>query len=95
MTIDAGLLEFDWDKGNVRKNKKHRVEDSESEEVFFDENKVILRDVLHSQEEERFVLIGKTKKERILVVVFSKRKDHRITPCIRYLPPAPFVDKKP
>ena len=75
MRFDAGMLEFDWDKGNAGKNKKHGVDDSESEESFFDGSKVILKDTLHSDEEERFILLGKTKKERLLFVVFSKRKD--------------------
>ena len=71
--IDPGLLEFDWDKGNIGKNKKHHVEDYESEEVFFDEGKVILKDVLHSQNEERFIILGMTKRERLLFVAFCKR----------------------
>lgn len=75
MHLDAGILEFDWDKGNAGKNKKHGVDDFESEEPFFDENKVVLKDTLHSHQEERFILLGKTKKERLLFVVFSKRKD--------------------
>lgn len=73
MLIDSGALEFKWDRGNVGKNKKHDVEDSESEEVFFDEHKAILRDSPHSGSEGRSILIGKTKAERALFVVFTKR----------------------
>ena len=73
MLIDPGALEFEWDRGNAGKNRKHDVEDSESEEVFFDEHKAILRDPLHSGGEERSILIGKTKAERLLFVVFTKR----------------------
>ncbi|HIE24125.1 MAG TPA: BrnT family toxin, partial [Candidatus Korarchaeota archaeon] len=32
-------------------------------------------DKLHSKEEERFILLGKTKKERVLFVVFTIRND--------------------
>ena len=73
MKIRAEALEFESDQGNIGKNKKHGVEDSESEEVFFDGNKVILRDALHSQGEERFILIGKTKKARLLFIAFTRR----------------------
>ncbi|MBI5244320.1 MAG: BrnT family toxin [Elusimicrobia bacterium] len=73
MHIDPGALEFEWDRGNAEKNKKHDVGDSESEEVFFDEHKIISRDPLHSGSEERSMLIGKTKAERLLFVVFTKR----------------------
>ena len=66
-------VEFEWDKGNLGKNKKHGVEDLESEGAFLDEGKVIFKDVLHSGSEERFILLGKTKLGRLLVVVFTER----------------------
>ena len=68
-------MEFEWDKGNSAKNRKHQVEDQESEEVFLDENKVIFKDVFHSKDEERFVLLGETRRERVLYVVFTVRKN--------------------
>lgn len=73
MKVDKKSLEFEWDEGNIGKNNKHDVEDSESEEAFLDGNKVILRDVLHSENEERFILLGRTKKERLLYIAFTKR----------------------
>jgi len=67
-------LEFEWDKGNKDKNwLKHRVTNEECEEVFFDKNKKILKDVLHSDKEKRFIVLGKTKKGRLLFVVFTIR----------------------
>ena len=73
MKIKSKALEFEWDRGNTGKNKKHSIEDYEGEEVFFDEHKIIVRDALHSGKEERFILLGKTKKGRLLFVVFTKR----------------------
>lgn len=73
MRLDPGALEFEWDRGNIGKNAKHGVEDFEGEEAFFDERKVLLRDRLHSLGEERFVLLGRTKKERLVFVVFTRR----------------------
>lgn len=67
-------LEFEWDEGNIGKNKKHNVEDKEAEEVFLDERKKTFKDKLHSDGEERFRIIGKTKKGRLLFVVFTVRK---------------------
>lgn len=67
------VLEFEWDKGNVHKNIKHNVTQEETEEVFFDECKFIFKDKLHSQNEERFRILGKTKNNRLLFVVFTKR----------------------
>jgi len=67
------LIEFEWDKGSIGKNKKHKVEDKESEEVFFDEHRFIFKDSIHSSNEERFRILGKTKKKRLLFIVFTKR----------------------
>lgn len=74
MKANKKALEFEWDKGNISKNKKHKIEDKEAEEPFFDENKVIYKDVLHSKREKRYVVIGKTKKGRLLYIVFTYRK---------------------
>lgn len=74
MKIDKSVLEFEWDEGNIGKNKKHNIEDKEAEEVFLDENKIIYKDVFHSQTEERFIIIGKTKNDRLLYVAFTERK---------------------
>jgi uncharacterized DUF497 family protein len=74
MKIDRKLLEFIWDKGNINKNwGKHKVKDSECEEVFFDSNKVILKDVLHSENEDRMIILGETRERRLLFVVFTVR----------------------
>ena len=74
MRVDKTVLAFEWDKGNIGKNTKHKVEDKEAEEVFLDEGKVIFKDKLHSQTEDRFIVIGITKHERLLYVCFTKRK---------------------
>lgn len=76
MRINKKIFEFQWDKGNIEKNKKHNVEDKEAEEAFLDDGKVILKDKLHSTGlEERFIILGKTKRNRLLYVVFTQRDD--------------------
>ena len=71
-------MHFDWDSGNRDKNKlRHAVEDWECEEVFFDTRKVILKGKLHSGKEKRFILLGKTRRARLLYLVFTTR-DYRI-----------------
>ncbi len=70
-------LEFEWDTGNREKNLlKHRVTNSECEEVFFDPHKRILKEVFHggiAGQEKRYILIGRTKEERPLYIVFTLR----------------------
>jgi uncharacterized protein len=76
MAIVSDPLQFDWDAGNSGKNKRsHSVEDWECEEVFFDPRKVILKDKLHSKAEGRFILLGKTRQNRLLYMVFTIRKE--------------------
>ena len=66
--------EFQWDKGNKGKNYlKHKVTDEECEEAFFDQNKKILKDLLHSNNEERYILLGQTKEKRFLFIIFTVR----------------------
>ena len=74
MPSHPGSLEFEWDRGNAGKNIKHGIEDAQSEEVFFDTKKVLLRDELHSGAEERFILLGKTKAGMLLFIAFTQRK---------------------
>ena len=67
-------VEFIWDKGNLDKNwRKHKVKTKECEEIFFDENKKIAKDKLHSNGEKRLIILGKTKKRRLLYLVFTMR----------------------
>ena len=74
MKIIEEPIDFEWDEGNIGKNKKHGLEDGESEEPFFDEDKKLFKDNLHSVGEERYRLIGKTKKGRLLFIAFTKRE---------------------
>lgn len=70
------IVGFEWDPGNKSKNLiKHKVTDEECEEIFFDYKKKILKDVLHSDTENRHIIIGQTKKRRLLFIVFTIRKD--------------------
>ena len=73
MRVNKSLYQFEWDSGNIGKNKKHGVGDWECEEVFFDRNKVTLKDALHSNNETRYITLGKTKHERLLYLIYTAR----------------------
>lgn len=73
MKVLIKIVEFEWNKGNISKNKKHKIDDRECEEVFFDKNKIVYKDKLHSETEDRFILLGKTKNNRLLYLVFTCR----------------------
>lgn len=67
-------MEFEWDIGNSGKNlKSHGIFDQEAEESFSDDRKIQATDVTHSTKEKRYVLIGKTKKRRLLYIAYTMR----------------------
>ena len=77
-------ITFDWDKGNKDKNaQKHKVSNSETEEVFLN-NPVILQDRTHSVAEERYFAFGITDKKRQLIISFTVRgkKNELIRPIM-------------
>ncbi len=74
MKEDSGVFEFEWDRGNIGKNKKHDIEDQEIEEIFLDQNKAIFKDLLHSETEERYIILGKTLKDSLLYAVYTIRR---------------------
>lgn len=68
------VIKFDWNEANKQKNwLKHKVSIREIEDVFYDSKRLLLEDIKHSEKEKRFILIGKTKKGRMLFTVFTTR----------------------
>lgn len=69
------IISFEWDKGNKDKSfLKHGVTNEECEEVFFNGNKRLFKDKQHSLSEKRYIIIGHTKENRFLFIVFTIRK---------------------
>lgn len=69
-------LSFDWDQGNIDKNRKiHQITDKEAEEVFFSQPLKIFADKTHSAGEKRFLTYGQTKADKKLTIVFTIRGD--------------------
>ncbi len=67
---------FEWDEHNAGKNwQKHGVRTAECEELFFNRPLVVADDVRHSQKENRFHALGNTDLGRLLLVVFTVRKE--------------------
>lgn len=67
-------LEFSWDTEKDKANqKKHGVSFQEAQTVFHDENARLIDDPDHSEDEERFILLGISSKLRILTVCHCYR----------------------
>jgi uncharacterized DUF497 family protein len=71
-------LEFEWDDDKDKKNRrKHGVSFDEAKTVFGDPLSSTIHDPLHSDDEDRYVMLGESIRGRLLVVVFTDR-DERI-----------------
>ncbi|MFZ3065543.1 MAG: BrnT family toxin [Nitrospirota bacterium] len=70
------MLLFEWDPNKNRKNiKTHGISFDEASTAFRDTLSLTISDPLHSNEEERQILIGNTSKNRLLVIVHTERGD--------------------
>ena len=62
-------LRFVWDpKKNVANQRKHGVSFDEASTVFSDERALLIEDPDHSDDEERFILLGLSARLRTMVV---------------------------
>jgi uncharacterized DUF497 family protein len=67
-------IEFAWSAAKAAANKrKHHVSFNEAQTVFYDEEALILTDPDHSDNEDRFILLGLSANLRVLLVVHSYR----------------------
>jgi hypothetical protein len=67
-------VEFEWDPKKAASNlRKHGVAFDEASTAFGDQLSITVPDPAHSRREKRFVLIGTSARERVLVVVHTDR----------------------
>jgi uncharacterized DUF497 family protein len=63
-------LSFEWNARKASANqRKHGVSFEEAKSAFFDDNARVIPDPEHSNEEDRFILLGLSVRLRLLVVV--------------------------
>ncbi len=68
------MIVFDWDvKKDKANQRKHGVSFNEAKSVFFDEFAVQFLDEGHSEEEERFLMLGISNQSRTLLVCHCAR----------------------
>ncbi|GHU23936.1 hypothetical protein FACS1894172_13120 [Spirochaetia bacterium] len=68
-----------WDSDKEKINiSKHKVSFEEAKSVFFDPNAKIIHDPDHSIEEERFIILGLSKKLNLLVVCHCYKENEDI-----------------
>lgn len=69
-------LQFEWDRKKARSNKKnHGVTFEEASTIFGDPLSITIPDPVHSVGEERFVTVGTSVNDKLIVVVHADRDD--------------------
>ncbi|HEX8618586.1 MAG TPA: BrnT family toxin [Thermoanaerobaculia bacterium] len=65
---------FEWDLAKARENvRKHGISFEEAASVFGDDDAIIEDDVEHSDDEDRFIIVGISAHERVLCAVYTIR----------------------
>jgi uncharacterized DUF497 family protein len=74
----SGLI-FEWDDRKAQQNEqKHGISFEEAQTAFYDENARLTPDPEHSQNENRYVLLGMSAVLRVLIVCHVYRQNDEI-----------------
>ena len=72
-------IQFKWDESKNQENqRKHKVSFEEAQTVFYDENAIRYFDPDHSDDEDRFLMLGMSFTLRILVVCHCYRENESV-----------------
>lgn len=78
-TARMSRLHFEWDDRKAAANaRKHGVSFDEAKSVFVDERAKLIDDPDHSEDEDRFVLLGLSSALRLLLVCHCYRSESNV-----------------
>ncbi len=78
-TVQMSTLRFEWDRRKAASNlKKHGVSFEEAKSIFVDERAKLIDDPDHSEDEDRFVLLGLSSALRLLLVCHCYRHEGNV-----------------
>lgn len=70
---------FEWSVAKATANeRKHHVSFEEAKTVFYDEHALVVHDPEHSDDEDRFVILGLSVSTRLLVVVHCYHEENGV-----------------
>lgn len=76
-------LVFEWDTKKEKANiKKHGISFEEARTTFYDENAIQFFDPDHSEDEDRFILLGTSYRLNTLVICHCFRKKETVVRII-------------
>jgi uncharacterized protein len=68
---------FEWNPDKAKVNlQKHQIDFEEASSIFDDPQFITFLDEEHSTDEERYITIGLSNKNRLLMVAHTDRNDH-------------------
>ncbi|MBR8829776.1 MAG: hypothetical protein N5P05_001271 [Chroococcopsis gigantea SAG 12.99] len=69
-------MQFEWDTSKAARNlSKHGVSFEEATTIFDDPLYVDFYDPDHSEDEERYLIVGESNRGRLLIVSYTERRD--------------------
>jgi uncharacterized protein len=69
-------MQFEWNESKAERNlSKHGVSFEEAKTVFEDPLYVDFYDPDHSEDEERYLIVGESNRGRLLIVSYTERGD--------------------
>lgn len=73
------MIRFEWDKNKNETNiKKHGISFSEASSVFYDPEAIVFDDPDHSEDEERFIIMGISNRANLLMVCHCYRDKDKV-----------------
>ena len=71
--------QFEWDENkDIINKRKHKISFDEAKTVFYDPSALLIHDPDHSDDEERFIIMGLSQSLNILVVCHCYRENDEI-----------------
>lgn len=72
-------IRFEWDQNkNEINKKKHKRSFEEARTVFYDPEALVIDDPEYSEQEDRFIILGLSKKANLLVVCHCYRESDSV-----------------
>ena len=88
-------IRFEWDARKSSANKKkHGISFEEARTVFFDENAKLINDPDHSEDEDRFVLLGVSSSLKVMLVCHCYREEGNVVRIISARKASPHESKQ-
>ena len=73
------MIRFEWDRNkNEINKKKHKISFEEASTVFYDDAALVIDDPEHSEADDRFIILGLSRRANLLVVCHCYRESDSV-----------------